>query len=231
MEEQKVFDFMIMYKELPGEMNPTIAFTVSLVFFFLYMILQLIELNTFIKNMEVLDVTKTTRGTLVYVYLVGYFSFMFKLFLQLFTVVILLTLIFWIIMGICHIWTHSQSGGKLYNSAAEMKGGSGIEQVLQKWAGRAFTNVMGVVLINNFFLVFFIIIPLLLLFFIIIFAQFYNRDMIIDNDSDKSTRIMLTNHNFMMMIITMLIVFGIIILASQYYKCRMDGTCNIKAAA
>jgi len=214
--------FEIMYKSSSGPL----AFTVSIVFFFLYMILQLIELNTFVKSMEILDPTKTTRGTFVYVYLVGYFSFIFKIFIQLFTVVVLLTIIVWIIVGVTHIFKTSQSGGKVvggkgYNSASEMKGGTDavILTKLQDAFTYVFINVMGIILSHNFFMIFFIMIPILILFFTIMFAQFYDRDMLLNNnaDADKSTRIMLTNHNFMMMIITMLSTLGVIILAGYYY--------------
>ena len=217
--------FEIMYESPTGPL----AFTVSIVFFFLYMILQLIELNTFVKNMDILDPSKTTRGTFVYVYLVGYYSFIFKIFIQLFTVVVLLTIIVWVIVGVTHIFKTSHNSGGAgrgggrgvakYNSASEMRGGTDAEigNKLYDAFTYVFINVMGIILSRNFFMVFFIMIPILILFFTIIFAQFYDRDMILNNDADKTTRIMLTNHNFMMMIITMLSIIGVITMAAYYY--------------
>jgi hypothetical protein len=211
MAEDKFTD--IMYKP-----NMGIPFTISLILFFLYMILQLIELNTFIKSMDILDVTKTTRSTLVYTYLLGYFVFIFKLFIQLFTIVVIVTVIFWIIIGIFHIFTSiNQSGG--YNSAAAMRGGE-AENLAKKLLNaviKVITNVMGIVLLNNFFIIFFVVIPLIILFFTLIFSQFYNRDIIIDKDEANATRITLTNHNFMMMLITLISVFGVLILAMDFY--------------
>ena len=211
MAEEKFTDMM--YKP-----NMGIAFTISLILFFLYMILQLIELNTFIKSMDILDVTKTTRGTLVYTYLLGYFVFIFKLFLQLFTIVIIVTLIFWIIIGVFHIFTSvNQSGG--YTSAAAMRGGEAenLTKKLQNAVIKVFANVMGIILLKNFFIIFFVVIPLIILFFTLIFSQFYDRDIIIEKDEANATRITLTNHNFMIMLITIISVFGVLILAMDYY--------------
>jgi hypothetical protein len=211
MAEEKFTDMM--YKP-----NMGIAFTISLILFFLYMILQLIELNTFIKSMDILDVTKTTRGTLVYTYLLGYFVFIFKLFLQLFTIVIIVTLIFWIIIGVFHIFTSvNQSGG--YTSAAAMRGGEAenLTKKLQNAVIKVFANVMGIILLKNFFIIFFVVIPLIILFFTLIFSQFYDRDIIIEKDEANATRITLTNHNFMIMLITIISVFCVLILAMDYY--------------
>lgn len=211
MAEEKFTDMM--YKP-----NMGIAFTISLILFFLYMILQLIELNTFIKSMDILDVTKTTRGTLVYTYLLGYFVFIFKLFIQLFTIVVIVTVIFWIIIGVFHIFTSvNQSGG--YTSAAAMRGGEAenLTKKLQNAVIKVFANVMGIVLLKNFFIIFFVVIPLIILFFTLIFSQFYDRDIIIEKDEANATRITLTNHNFMIMLITIISVFGVLILAMDYY--------------
>lgn len=195
-----------------------IPFAVSLFVFFLYMILQIIDLNSFVKGMDILDANKTNKGTLVFAYIVGYISFLFKLMLQLLTLVVLLTLIFWIIVGMTHMLKDSQSGGGSYGSVRELRGGEGgdVGEKMKKVAIKVVTYLMGVFFVKNFFIVFLFIIPVFILFFTIMYVQFYNRDIMRKKDKEKEALIMGTSHNFMMMTITAIIVFSLV-MVSVYY--------------
>lgn len=215
----KLHEIINMYKP-----NMGIVLAVSLVIFFLYMILQLIEMNTFVKGMDVLDVTKTTRGSLVYTYLVAYFVFFYKLTLNLLTLVVLLTIIMWIIVAMTHMLKSSQEGG--YSSALELRGGSSSElgSKMKVVALKVVTYVMGTYFLKNFFMIFLVIIPLFILFFTYSFIWFYDRDIIQTKDQDNVARIMATNHNFMILVITTLSVFGILKLVIDYYMKLIMGT-------
>jgi uncharacterized membrane protein len=182
------------------------------------MILQIIDLNTFVKGMNVLDVDQTTRGTIVYTYMVGYFVLLFKLLLQLLTLVVLVTLIMWIIVAMTHMLKSNQEGGGSYSSAADLRGGESgdIGKKMKAISLKVVTFLMGTLFLKNFFLIFLFIIPMILLIFLIMYSQFYDRNIIIKNDNKNAPRIMNTNHSFIIMIITMLLVFGILILCIYY---------------
>lgn len=195
-----------------------IPFAVSLFVFFLYMILQIIDMNSFVKGMDILDASKTNKGTLVFAYLVGYISFLFKLILQLLTLVVLLTLIFWIIVGMTHMLKDSQSGGGNYGSVRELRGGEGGDagEKMKKVGIKVVTYLMGLFFVKNFFIVFIFIVPVFILFFTIMYAQFYDRDIMRKKDKEKEALIMGTNHNFMIMAITGIIVLSLV-MVSVYY--------------
>lgn len=201
------------------------AYATSLVVFFMYMMLQLIDLNNFVQSMEVTEVEKATRSTLVFAYMVGYFVFFFKLLLNLITLVFLVTIIIWIILGMTQMLVGQEGGGGMHGggpqSAAELRGGS--MQDLGKNMAKAAKNVgahfMGIIFVDNFYFIFTFIIPIFLLFFLIMFVQFYKRDIILENNQDQKTNIALTNHNFMMLMITTLATFGILKISIDYmYK-------------
>lgn len=209
----KLSDIINMYKP-----SMAIPFCISLIVFFAYMILQLIELNTFVKGMDVTDPTKATKSTLVFAYMVGYLSFFFKLLLQMLTLVVLITLIMWLIIGATHMLRDSQEGGGNYTSARELHGGESgdVGSKMKSIAIKVVTYVMGVIFLRNFMVIFLFIIPIFLLFFTIMYFQFYDRNSITRRDGDKSTRICMTNHNFMMFMITSLAVFAILSLSITY---------------
>ncbi len=197
-----------------------IPLCISLIVFFLYMMLQLVDLNNFVKGLNVLDVNQTTRGTIIYAYMIGYFTLLFKLLLQLITLVVLVTLIMWIIVAMTHMLKSNQEGGGNYSSAAELRGGESgdIGKKMKTIALRVVTYLMGTIFLKNFFLIFLFIIPMILLVFLIGYSQFYDRNIITTNpvDKDYAPRIMNTNHSFIMMVMTMLLVFGILILCIYY---------------
>lgn len=205
-------DIIDMYKPNKGP-----AFCISMVFFFMYMILQLIDLNTFIRGMDVLDVNKTSRTTIIFSYIVGYFYFFIKLTLQLLTLVILVTIIVWAIIGMTHMLVSSQEGG--FSSAAELRGGSanGLGLKMKNSATTVVEYILGVYFLRHFYLIFLVIIPILLIFFVIMFSQFYDKQIIVKRDQDNVVRIMATNHNFMILVITALVVFAITNLAFDYF--------------
>lgn len=196
-----------------------IPFAVSLFVFFLYMMLQIIDLNSFVKGMEILDASKANKGTLVFAYVAGYISFLFKLMLQLLTLVVLLTLIFWIIVGMTHMLKDSQSGGGNYGSVRELRGGEGgdVGEKMKKVAIKVVTYLMGLFFVKNFFIVFVFIVPVFILFFTIMYVQFYDRDIMRKKDKEKEALIMSTNHNFMMMVITAIIVFSVVMVSVYYF--------------
>lgn len=207
-----------------------IPFAVSLFVFFLYMMLQIIDLNSFVKGMDILDASKTNKGTLAFAYIVGYINFLFKLMLQILTLVVLLTLIFWIIVGMTHMLKDSQSGGGNYGSVRELRGGEGgdVGEKMKKVAIKVVTYLMGVFFVKNFFVVFLFIIPVFILFFTIMYVQFYDRDIMRKKDKEKEALIMGTNHNFMMMSITAIVVFSLVMVSVYYF---MDIIKNPAASA
>ena len=195
-----------------------IPFAVSLFVFFLYMMLQVIDMNSFVKGMDILDASKSNRASLVFGYLVGYITFFFKLVLQLLTLVVLLTIIFWIIVGMTSMLKDSQSGGGNYASVRELRGGEGgdVGEKMKKVAIKVVTYLMGVFFVKNFMIVFLFIVPVFILFFTIMYVQFYNRDIMRKKDKEKEALIMGTNHNFMMMVITAIIVFSLVMVSIYY---------------
>jgi hypothetical protein len=194
-----------------------IAFTVSLILFFAYMILELINLNSNIRDMDILNIETTSRATLVYTYVTGYLRFIFKLTMKLLTLGILISIILWIILTIFELLGGGQSGGK-YNSAAELRGGS-LGELSAKFKNIAVTvimHIMGTYFLRNFIFIFLVIIPLFLLFFTMMFSQFYDPKIILAKDGVNAPNITETNHNYMIMVITTLVVFGLLKLLIDY---------------
>ena len=199
------------------------AFYTSLIFFFLYLILQLIDVNSFVKTFDILEVSKTSRTTIVFSYMIAYFYMFVKLILQLLTIVIIMTLIVWVFIAMKSMIGGGDSSGngggvRKATSAAEFLGGQ-ANSLQDKFIGailEIFKWILGAVFLNNFMLIFFIIIPILFLFFLICYVQFYDRKIIIEKDYGKEQLISTTNHNFLMMVMTTMCVFGLLTLTIDY---------------
>ena len=69
------------------------VFAVSATLFLLYSVINLIEMNKYIIDFNILNVAETPRGRFIYSYLAGYFMFVLKVILALVTLFILLLII------------------------------------------------------------------------------------------------------------------------------------------
>lgn len=203
------------------EDNMIFPFCVSFVFFFLYMILQLIDLNKYIKGLDILDASTTTRMTIITTYAVGYYVFFFKLLLQLFVLVVIVTMIVWIIVVLVNIIKKNQAAGG-FASAADLRGGAAMElgAALESSAKGVISYIMGIFFSKhpNFLIIFFIVIPIFILLFTIGFSMFYDKDLIEEKNKDTSSKITLTNHNFMMFVIGTLVAFAVCYIFVRYMK-------------
>lgn len=206
------------------------AFTTSLVAFFMYMMLQLIELRSFVQSMDVFDVELTKRSTFLYAHYFGYYVFIFRIIMNLIVLVVLITVIVWLILGMTQIFVGGQSGGGGasygggYESAAHFRGGNlmTLGDRMQSAALSIGKHILGVLFERNFLMLFFVVNAIFLLFFLIIFVQLYDRDKILDLNQEKKTNIAKTNHNFVLLIITTIVVFALMKTTVDYALEKLD---------
>lgn len=190
---------MSMYK--PSSLMP---FILSALLFLLYGIINLIEMNGYILNFNVIDVDKLTRITMIYIYMAGYYMFILKLVVYLITLYIL-TLIVRIIVAtiIRTIIPGIKISGIKSGGANEIQYGAAMEGQ-NKLLDAAIINMrwlLSFILSSSFIILFLIIIPLFLFVVLFTYSKFYNQDNIKNENRNEAPKIMLTHHNFLVYLI------------------------------
>lgn len=210
--EQSWSDIIKIYNN-PG------AFVVSGTLFILYMILTLIDINDTIKSYNILDIDNTTRGTMVYAYLSGYFMFVLKLIIAILTIFVLVTIIRISIIVVFSVLKNLtfQSGGRKYYQL----GGEGEAEDLIKTAVtsnfRLFFGFFTVPDLAYFIVLYLVIIPLVFLFFLYTIVKFYDQNQIEKENKNEAANILNTNHHYILFVMSTLISMGVIYVLITYY--------------
>jgi hypothetical protein len=218
MAEEKTWEQIIDIKNNPA------AFIVSGTLFMLYLILTLIDTNDLIKSYNILDVDNTTRSTIIFSYLCGYFMFVIKLLIAILTIFVIVTIIRISIIVILNTFKNlvPSSGGGIVEGAADIKriykGGSdnmimdGVESNF-----RFFLGYFTVPSLAYFIFLYLVIIPLVFLFFLYVISQFYDQAFVQNTNQDKASSILNTNHHFILFMMTILVSIGALYVMIKYY--------------
>ena len=176
---------------------------------------MIIDANAYIHNFNIVDPVQTTRWSLLYAYLAGYFIFMLKVLLALLTLFILILIIRVIVSTVIHIFTpQTQSGG----GVSEMRAGALKDHYgrLAEAVHSTMRWILCFVISKHFIIIFLIIIPIFLYFSLLAYVRFYNRDNV--TGEERSKDIMETHHQFLMMFMTTLMLFGFIFCVYLYFQ-------------
>ena len=213
--EQSWEDVINIYKN-PG------AFLVSGTLFILYTILTLIDVNDIIKSYNVLDLGSTTRGTMVYSYISGYYIFVLKLLITILTVFVLVTIIrisVVVVLSLFKLRIQMQGGG-----ATEIKRSyeGGSDDLIMAAVNSNFKLFLGFFTVPSmayFIFIFLVLLPLLLFFAILAIVQFYDKPRIQSEvtESVHTASILNTNHHYLMFIISALITTALIYICIKFY--------------
>lgn len=211
--------FMSLINMYPSEevsyLKPALA--VSMTTFFLMMMLQSIEMNTFIKGIGILEIERLSRTSIVFSYITGYYFMFFKIILALFVVYGLINVIGWAIFGIVHMFTGGDQGGGALSAAHLMAGGGAeLGKKMKNLAKKTAVYFFGILFLKNALLSFVLIMPLVILTFIIMFSGYLDKNIIKERHEEEMTRIATTNNNFMVYIITTMYVAMILYLCIPY---------------
>lgn len=212
--------FMSLINMYPEEPIPYLkpALAVSMTTFFLVMILQSIEMNTFVKGMGIIEIERLKKTSIVFAYIFGYYYMFFKIILALFVVYGLINVIGWAIFGIVHMFTGGDQGGGAMLSAAHLLAGGGAElgEKMKNLAKKTAVYFFGILFLRKSMLSFLFIMPMVVLTFVIMFVSYLDKNIVEDRHQEEMTRIATTNHNFIVYIITTLYVAMILYLCIPY---------------
>lgn len=204
-----------MYNE---ERSYKIPISISAIIFFFTMVIQSIEMSTYIKSMGILEIDRLKKSSIVFAYLSGYYTMFFKMILSIFVIYALLNVIGWVIIGITHLFSGGQSGGGGAISAAHLLAGGGAEvgQKIRSCAIETAVYFFGLIFLKNAILFFSLIIPLVIMSFVLMFTMYLKKDIIEERHEEERTRIVSTNHNLMVYIIVTLFVIIMLYLWIPY---------------
>jgi hypothetical protein len=192
------------------------AFLLSAVLFLLYSIINLIDINGYIKNYNILDVDSVSRGTMVYAYMSGYFMFVLKVVIALVTLFILTLIIRIAVATVIRIFTpKKQSGG----ASIIMQGAA--SDMTNKVAEAVTSNMrylLAFITSPSFIVIFLVIVPIFLFFALLGYSRFYNQEHIKQENSNEAPRIMTTHHNFLLFLISSLFTIGFIFTVYLWFK-------------
>ena len=192
------------------------AFLVSAVLFLLYGIINLIDINGYIKNFNILDVDSVARGTMVYAYVSGYFMFVLKVVIALITLFILTLIIRIAVSTVIRIFTpQKQSGG----AAAIMRGAA--VDTSNKVAEAVTANMrwlLSFMTSPTFLIIFLVIIPIFFLFVLLAYSRFYNQENIKAENMNEAPKIMTTHHNFLVFVMSSLFAIAFIFTVYLWFK-------------
>jgi hypothetical protein len=181
--------------------------------FLLYSVINLIDMNGYIKNFNILDVGTSTRAMMIYAYISGYYMFLLKVVIALVTLFILTLIIRIAVSTIIDIFSNKkdQSGG-----AAEIHAGAIASAHLMsvEVVRSNLKYILGYITLNTFVILYLIIIPVFLFFGIFAYLKFYNQEHVQSENNNEAPRIMATHHNFLVYLIVSL--FTITFLYSIY---------------
>lgn len=195
------------------------AFFVSATLFLLYSVINLIEMDKFIKDFNILDIAQTPRGRFIYSYVSGYFMFVLKVILSLVTLFILLLIIRIAVAALIFVFTaikkKKQEGGASAIADALKKA------VMDKVEQAVTSNMrilLGFVTSKPFIIIFLVIVPIFLFFVTLAYSMFYNPEHIQQVNNNESGRIMWTHHGFMMILISSIVLIAFIYSVFLWFK-------------
>lgn len=214
---EKALDNVInLYK---NETLPKIAFGISILLFTLYLILNLIDINTFIKGLNIMSPDTCTRSTMVFAYIGGYFMLFLKIILALLTMFVMLcigTVLIVMILGVVKKGGAEQSGGYLNMVGAS---DSSIYGTIIKWVKRVTQVILGFFTVQEFIITFMVVLPLFMWMALIAISRYYDSKRLInDQDPEKTQNVMSTNHDFIFFFMVSLIVIGMLYIVFNYFS-------------
>lgn len=195
------------------------VFAVSATLFLLYSIINLIEMNKYIKDFNILNIEETSRGRFIYSYMAGYFMFVLKVILALVTLFILLLIIRVAIATLISVFTAINK--KKQKGGASTIADSLKTETLNKVEQAVSSNmrlILGFVTTKPFIIIFLVIVPIFLFFVLLAYSTFYNPEHIQEVNKDESGRIMLTHHGFLVFLISSLFTIAFIYSIYLWFK-------------
>lgn len=196
------------------------AFSMSAVLFTLYGIINMIDTSAYIRDFKTTDVEASTRGSIIYAYIAGYFMFILKSLIALITLFILTLIIRVLVSTMINVFTKKavQSGGA--SAMSDEKAEEVSNMILDAFADNA-RWILGFFLSPTFIMIFLIIIPLFMYFMLLVYTRFYNQDIVKTENLNEAPKILLTYHHyfmfFMSSIVLISVLFAIWIWAQKSY--------------
>ncbi len=195
------------------------AFMVSATLFLLYSIINLIDLNGYIKEFNILDVASTPRGRFVFAYMGGYFMFILKVVLALLTLFILLLIIRIAVSTLIYVFTaikkEKQVGGA---GPLASKLAADVMNKVQEAVSSNMRWLLGFITCKPFIIIFLVIVPIFLFFVLLAYSMFYNPEHIQEVNMTEAPRIMLTHHGFFMFLISSIFTISFIYAVYLWFK-------------
>jgi hypothetical protein len=182
----------------------------SATLFVLYGIINLIDTNNVIKNFNVLDVSQSTRSTLVYAYTAGHYMFMLKLVIALVTLFVLTLIIRIAVVTVIHIFTPQEQQGGAVNIM--IGAASNLSNKVMEAVTSNMKYVLGFMTPSAFIIVYLVIIPIFVLLFMMVFVRTYDQNIIKNENKDNAPRIMETQHHYLMMFLASLVFMSFVFL-------------------
>jgi len=200
------------------------AFMVASLFFFLYGVQTLMDINDYFKESGITDISTVNRATIVYSYMAGYYVYILRLLLALITIFILILIIRIVIATIISIF--NRNGGQ---EGGGSKGQEGGAQAIMAGAAADSSNIvakaidvnmrwiLGFIVCPIFLVMFLIVIPLFLFTFLMVYVFFFDKAIVI-SEQQKSTQIMITHRNFLMFVMTSLLFMCFVYCIYYFFK-------------
>ena len=212
-EVEKTWETMMDIYNHPG------AFIISGTLFSLYTILSLIDVNGIIKSYNILDIDNTSRSTIIFAYIGGYYMFILKLIIYLLTLFILVTIIR---IGVVVILSMFKQQLKTGGGASEIKAqyGGAISDIIQAAVLdnlKIFLGFFSVPKLSYFIFIFFVLIPLMYLFSLYTITSMYDQKRLQNESQEHITSILNTHHHNLLFIMSCFIVIGILYMLIRYY--------------
>lgn len=181
-------------------MNQMFDVIISSILFILYSIINLLDLNQYVDNFNILDQNQCMRSTMIYGYIAGYYISILKTIIMLFIIFILISIICFLVISIKNIYSDDQQTNifNIFNC-----------QISRYIMGFIHQNI-------HFVSLFIILLPLFLLFAIFIYTRTYNQNNVINNNEpNEQINIMKTHKKFIIFLIVSLFITAL--LYNLYY--------------
>lgn len=171
--------------------------SISYLFFIAYSVINIMDMNEYIINLNVTKTEDSTRSSLIYAYIFGYYSYIMKMFMGLITLLIIITLIRILVITI-------------FCSVVE-KNTEKIGSIISSGIMENIRLLLGFMLNPSFLIMFLFVIPAFVYIFMIPLTSFFNKKTVQIDDASVQEKIMKTNH-----ILTMLTIVFLMIISSIF---------------
>lgn len=197
--------------------NNAIPVLVSIALFALQTVLALMDTNTYIKDMGIID-TVISKGKFLYSYVAGFYTYFIKLTVQLFSLFVLVSVIRVVVVTVFNI-LRPLPGGAMGKAAEEFQ--SSMFAKIKEALKSNILWLLGIYLIDRFLASFAIFGPVLLFFAIMGFSliMYYPKGIqpLMDEGEDESAvQILNTYHHHMMFFISLVVTALILYILSLY---------------